>query len=509
MPRGLIVNVSADAMFECVPFPAPLEKAAAEQMVEGYNGLIERYVGTQVSHLFFNVNFQRAAYRSTAWDSYWDVGDPAKQTSGWPRKSWLVFKAGVDPFAICIERARERGLSPWLSMRMNDTHYINDATKANRFWQQHPELRRAANSGFDFAHAAVREHHMALIRELLERYDADGLELDWMRFAWHFTPGQEEQGRAILTEFMRAVRKLADGWAKTRGHPIGIAARVPSRPKFAAGLGMDGVAWVQQGLVDILIPHATWRPTDTDTPIEEWRRLIGDVKHDYTLAAGADLWIQGMPGGVLMRDNLESARGFTAAMLDRGADAVYLFNHFNTSDFRHTFARPDGSKHLRDEYRTLMSEVGKLETVLGKPRRHVLTFVDTAPPGVPNPRPLPADLKKGKPVRFRLHTGPKPTGGRVVLRVGLDSRPDVWQAKLAAKLNGAACKPIGDLNKPGDFKPRRGGSPVVWSVAEVAPRVAQLEAPLAAMQRGHNTVEVSLAEGGDQRIVWLEIYLVP
>lgn len=510
MPCRLIVNISADAMFECVPFPAPLEKATAEQMAEGYRRLAERYAGTQVTHLFLNVNFQRAAYASTAWDTYWTCDDPAKQTAGWPRKSWLVHKAGVDPFAVTIAECRKRGLSPWLSMRMNDTHYINDPTKADTFWQQHPELRRAANSGFDFAHAAVRDHHLALVRELLDRYDADGLELDWMRFAWHFKPGQEEKGRAILTAFMREVRKLADEAVKRRGHPVGIAARVPSRPAFALALGMDGVAWAQQGLVDILIPHCTWQPTDTDTPVEEWRRIIGQTERGTMLAPGADLWIRGTPGGVLMRDNLASARGFSATLLDRGADAIYLFNHFNTGDFRHQFVRPDGTKHLRDEHRTLMSEVGALATLLGKPRRHVVTFVDTAPPGAPNPRPLPADLKPSQPATFRVHTGPKPESGRVVLRVGLAERPGLWQAKLAATLNGVDCKPIENLNKPGEFHPRKEyGAPVVWSVGEVAPRVAQLDAPLAALRRGHNTIELSLASGGAQQVVWLEVYLLP
>jgi hypothetical protein len=510
VPRGLIVNISADAMFCCVPFPAPLDQATAEQMVQGYHALVERYVGTQVSHLFLNVNFQRAAFDSEVWAAYWDVSDPAKQTSGWPRMSWLVHRAGVDPFAVCIAACRKRGLSPWLSMRMNDTHYIGDAAKANPFWKGRPELRRAPNSGFDFARAEVREHHLALVRELLERYDADGIELDWMRFAWHFKPGQEEAGRPLLTEFVRQVRMLTDQTARRRGHPVGIAARVPGRPDFARGLGMDGGAWVKEGLVDVLIPCSTWRPTDTDMPIEQWRRLIGETGVRFTIAAGADLWIQCRPGGVLMRDNLASARGFTAAMLHRGADAIYLFNHFNTSDFRHQFKQPDGTTVLRDEYRTLMSEVGKLDTVLGKPRRHVLTFADTAPPGVPNPRPLPAELKEGQPFTVRLYTGPRPKGGNVILKVGLDERPGLWVARLAATVNGTACRPMADLNQPGDFqRPRGRGSHVVWRVAEVAPRVAQLACPHTVMQDGSQGIEIGLAEGEPQRVVWFEAAIAP
>ena len=46
-------------------------------------------------------------------------------------------------------------------------------------------------------HPEVRKHHMALIHELAQRYDFDGLELDWMRFGFHFRPGHEREGAQI------------------------------------------------------------------------------------------------------------------------------------------------------------------------------------------------------------------------------------------------------------------------------------------------------------------------
>ncbi len=62
-----------------------------------------------------------------------------------------------------------------------------------------------------YAHAAVREHQMSFVRELLERYDPDGLELDWMRFGYHLTPGREQEEGTILTEFVREVRDADQG----------------------------------------------------------------------------------------------------------------------------------------------------------------------------------------------------------------------------------------------------------------------------------------------------------
>lgn len=49
----------------------------------------------------------------------------------------------------------------------------------------------------------VYEHHLKLVREILSKWDMDGLELDWMRWAMHFPPGGELEGRQVLTRFVR------------------------------------------------------------------------------------------------------------------------------------------------------------------------------------------------------------------------------------------------------------------------------------------------------------------
>ncbi len=46
-------------------------------------------------------------------------------------------------------------------------------------------------------------------------------------------------------------------------------------------------------------------------------------------------------------------------------------------------------------------------------------------------------------------------------------------------------------------------------VAGVAPRVVQFAVPPAAVRRGHNTVEVGLEGGQDQKVIWVEILIAP
>ncbi len=331
-PReGLIVNLAADALVVCTPFgevkkwarfDGKIEELSREEVLEGYRKQIDRYAGTQVSHIFLNANYQRACYQSDVWDSYWDIEDPDTNLTGWQREAWQVHRHGVDLYAVCIEHCRARGISPWVSMRMNDTHYIDDPHKANTFWKEHPEYR--CRQGLNFALPEVRRHHLNLVEELLARYDIDGIELDWMRFPDHHVhPGA---GCTHLNEMMREVRQMADEAGRRRGRPIQVAARIPAIPDVAIRLGMDGVTWVKEGWTDMLIASPVWRPSDTDIPIKEWRKRIGKVDRPYRIVAATDLWIQSSAGGKLMLDTPETARGFAVAHLDRGADQIYRFN---------------------------------------------------------------------------------------------------------------------------------------------------------------------------------------
>lgn len=128
--RGLIVNLSADSLFDPGGLPFPVEDFEdREKIVEGYGKLIDRYAGTQVSDLFLNANYQRTCFPSRTWTSFWDCDDPDSQVAEWPRQAWLAHRAGVDPFEVCIGSCRAQGISPWISMRMNDWHYLDDPCK--------------------------------------------------------------------------------------------------------------------------------------------------------------------------------------------------------------------------------------------------------------------------------------------------------------------------------------------------------------------------------------------
>ena len=463
---------------------------------------VDQYADTQVLELMLCPSAMRTSYGSKVWQPIWHGYDPngpddqpllaslssdqRTQMRRWVHTAWKLHADGIDPYAVWIDRARERGIRPWLSMRMNDIHSVDDEQNVMHSdrWRQRPDLRRVTyrqagpwqDRAFDYGRAEVREHHMALIRELAERYDFDGLELDWMRFGFHFRPGHEAEGCELLTAFTTQVRNLLDEWQQRRGHEIKLGARVPSRPQTARDLGMDGVRWAREGLLDMLVVTPFWASTEPDMPIEVWRKLLDGAK--TTLAAGLEINVRPFPGAEAHRNSSETTRGAAAGLLERGAQRVYLFNYMDSDTAMADMAN----------YRTMLCELGSLETLAGKPRRHVLTYPDTWPPGVPQPCALPADCAAGSWRAFRLPTGPKPEGAEATVVLGIAGNETADTSEWDVRVNCELCAPLGPIELP---EPRPSA------------RTCGFRLPPAAMHAGDSVIE--FCPGQDVRIEWVEV----
>jgi hypothetical protein len=457
---------------------------------------VDQYAGTQVRELLLCPNAMRTSYASDVWDPIWHGYDPTApddqplfaslqpderaRARGWVHTAWQLWHDGIDPYAVWMARAREHGISPWLTMRMNDLHGVDDERcfMHSEFWRSRPDLRRVPyrfsgwpDRAFDYGQPEVRDYHLALIRELVERYDIDGLELDWMRFGWHFRPGSEAEGARLLTEFTAEVRAVLDMWEQQRGHRIRLGARVPSRPATALGLGMDAVAWARRGLVDWLVVTPFWATCEPDMPMELWRGLLDGT--DVTLCAGLEVLLRPYPAfaGYPM-NSLETVRGAAATLLDRGADRVYLFNYMDAET-----AMADVTR----DYRILLCEAGDPATLAGKSRRHVVTFSDTWAPGEPEGYLLPARLNAGGWAGFRVPA--VPAGGDTTVVIGL-----LDGVAPAVRLNGVPCPPAGPITLP---EPAPSFPTCAYAV------------PAGTLHRGYNLVEVHATEPAT--VGWVEI----
>ena len=469
--------------------------------VEAY---IDQYAtGGKVTHLFFNVNAQRASFRSATRESVWDLVPGMseeelhkiwRESTVYPGAGPLVAKAlydnGIDPYAVWIQRSREKGISPWLSVRMNDVHYAEDRMHFfhSEFWRSNPHLWRVPNStgvdwngyAFDYAHQAVREYQLSFIQELLERYDPDGIELDWNRNPYHLRNGRYSLDAHYIDEFVSQVRSLTQEWAVERGRDIGLCVRVPSYPDAAESLGLNAALWAREGWVDVIVPAPYYSTTDYNIRLDIWRERLGNSAGNVRLlpcseARTCAFW-PAEPAFYTQR--LSFLYAFVDIARFREADGIYLFNWF------------DGGPNSNTIYRQLLLEGIDDEYIMSRERRYPVTYRDIAPAGVSNDMQLPRELNAEQSIRIMM--GAIPENASVELILGFENRAGLDRATFSASLNGIN---LGNYEEDEELA-RLGSEPG---------RAVKFICPLQALQSGENEMKLLQTTGARQNLVWVEL----
>lgn len=443
-------------------YAASRSKAGVVPTEDEVRGLVRQYRGTDVTDLLFCIGGRIAGVTNgvkESWcDKYHQTTENGRQVSYTNHYLCLYREMeeelGLDRYALWIDEARRNGIRPWLSFRMNDCHCTFEPTSFLHpdFFHQHPEYRRVrhrAASGYfdnclDYSIAAVRERELAFIREMLDRYDADGVEIDWQREVYCFAPGQESA--AVMTAFMRSVRELADAAAKRRGHAVRVMARVPADPETALRFGFDAATWADEKLVDVLVPCPRWETTDNDIPTDLWKRLLR--KTGVQLAPGLELRICVHPWKAPFYMLTNQIRAWAAAQYSLGADGLYLYNYFDDPGWKNpkttywrSFDQPQETKGV-DWANQLkwLKEIASPEQVAAGPRDHMLTYHDLVPLWDEVRRPFPAHVEKGVPKFFRLATGRIPAGRTLRLRLGVKG----GQPPSQVFVNSRPCRYLGN-----------------------------------------------------------------
>ena len=434
---------------------------------------IDQYEGTQVTDVSFCLNgslsYVPSKVMETCFDKYLqkeENGVPVDYSNSSHRLAYdVVINQGIDMHKVWIDRCREMGIRPWLSFRLNDCHnnqdrtaltlsnFSHNAEKNGLTRIRHRQPEDYHDRCLDFKKEEVRRLLLAYIEEQVNRYDADGVELDWMREMFCFVPGEEEQGREILNEFTRQVRRILDAAEKKWGHEMKIMARLPRDPVQAYQDGFDYYTWVREHLVDVLVVTPRWASCDNQMPLEVWRKILDNLnaaagnspETEVRLAGGMEILSRSRQKAPLLYTHLEAAQANAAQFWGMGADKVYLFNYMDLQDPPHvedyTFGRP---YDIGDNYPELLNTVGAPETCLGVRRDHMLTYQDVGLPWQTLERPLPAELeleaRPGEYSRrkfFRLPTGKIPEGSRVTLLLGISGGTE---ENLEAYVNSCPCR---------------------------------------------------------------------
>lgn len=454
-------------------------RTPGEMTREGLLAWVDQYAGTRVTHLFLCPNCKKADFDSKTREPIWESlgGQPDSRR---PENAKRLNDAGLDPYAVWIARCREKGISPWITMRMNDVHCVNEPEHwiHSSFWREHPQYW-LPNRGLNYAEPEVYEHNFSFVRELLERYDADGLELDWMRFCRLLPPGKERENAHVLTKFVTETRAMADEWEKKRGHEILISVRIPTVPETAEALGMNVTDWAKNGLIDWIVPSPEWSSADFDIPVGAWKERLAGT--NVKVIPGFEHSMRALPSRPRTENDLASLYGWAETMRFHGADGLYLFNWMDSQTLP---VRPE-------EYAEVLKNglgVDFLRTVPVK--RFPITFHDTTAGGVSSGAQLGKSLKDGG--TFVVPHGCASGAGKPTVVLGIDGT----NGKAAeVTLNGV--RPIAYAWEDAAVK-RIPCQTVRWYVF-----------PENALISGANTVVASPSPEAEGLIHWVEIRLEP
>ncbi|MDO5581979.1 MAG: hypothetical protein Q4G69_12690 [Planctomycetia bacterium] len=426
----LMINEDNDHYFK---------KSSSKMNTADLQAFIDQFAGTKVTHILFCPNGQRTSYRSSVHESIWDNIDRYKKPDIWSVNCKLLFDKGIDPYKVWIDRCRQKGISPWLSMRMNDVHYATtpDYFRSTDHWRNHPQWwckPYAASGGwalfaYDYSHEEVRQYHLALVEELLTLYDIDGFEMDWMRFCQHLTWRHEQEKSIFLTDFVKNVRALVKKAETKWGHKITLGARVPAAPDIAAAKGINAVEWCKAGLIDSLVVSPFFLATDHDISINLWKEQLGEKANSVEIVPAIDNGSSPYPGAPRTGNDPALLYGWVNEMYARGANAIYLFNwtYFDLT---------------LPEFRTVLEEGLAPQIVLNKPRRHALAYRDVNPKGYKQIIQLPKTTDHSN--TFSIDIGKKPDAKKVSVVLALTNRDGKRTNGTETEIKGTL--PIVSLN---------------------------------------------------------------
>jgi hypothetical protein len=298
-------------------------------------------LGTQVDSIFYCTwcsGFGLCTHKSP-------VAEPFIATTGvfTPNKTKEFHDKGLDPLTIMVEFAKRNGLEIFWSMRMNDYHdgdYQDYPEMFPKFKKDHPQYlfgtpeNRPTGiadgrvwAGVDYGRTEVRERAYRLIEDVCQRYDVDGIEMDFFRHlvffrkhAWGEPCGDEE--RAMMTGLLRRIRRMTEEVAIRRGRPLLVAVRVPDSMGYCRGIGLDIERWLREDLVDIMTVGGYFRLSPWETSAQ--------LGHKYGVPVYASLDDSRMRDDEgKVRDSPECYRARAMEAWLAGVDGIYMFNAFN------------------------------------------------------------------------------------------------------------------------------------------------------------------------------------
>jgi hypothetical protein len=412
---------------------------------------------------------------------------------------------GGDLVQLFVEACRARGIAPFISFRLNDAHHKEhvEAKRGDRipggafsglsqFYHDHPEYRIGPNvqSGsqhvLNWAIPEVRARKLAFLAELCERYDVEGLELDFLRYYSFFQLGETsvEQRRAIQAGFIAEVRTLLDRTARGGRHRW-LSVRIPSLLGAFDPLGIDVAAFARAGVE--MFNLSGYYPTEQQTDAPAIKQSLPDaavyLELTQTTQRGENVGAERKYDDFEFRRTTVSQMTTTAHLAyARGLQGISLFNFAYFREHgtpgRGQFGEPPLAILPRLKDRAWLAE---------QPQEY---FLARGAEDLRAERPLgsvpkPRMLQPGKPVELRLDLA-APSGG--------------WKSGGRLRVEASAAIGAGEVRA-------LCGEVMLESVQDGPPNVRAWDVPVSAVRGGLNVVRLERIAGEGIQLLFVELAL--
>ena len=255
---------------------------------------------------------------------------------------------GADPLQTAIEACRSRSIEIFWTLRMNDVHDNFYEERLSQWKKDHPEMLmgkpqdkdsyppsdpRSVWTFADFAHPEVRDLIVTIVRDVLSRYDLDGIDLDFLRHPAFFQETRLSQPVSqehvdMLTDMVARIRQEVLAASQRKSKPILLSARVLPTFRLNRYFGFDIERWVQEDHVDFIVLGGGYDPFTM--PVQE----MIDRGHEWGIPVYVCLSHSGFQSASedvedsQVGNTIECWRAAAANAWYAGADGIMTFNLF-------------------------------------------------------------------------------------------------------------------------------------------------------------------------------------
>ncbi|HNS32144.1 MAG TPA: hypothetical protein PKN36_04120 [bacterium] len=308
----------------------------------------------------------------------WDMGFAEDSFATWTGSSLLPpvnhegynrwFTRGIDCVKKLVEETRKRGMEAIWNHRVCPVDFpvpyavqcpFDSPLRNNYLKSQHPGWINECwwpRGLWNLASRGLRKHKLKYFRELMTRYEFDGLELDFARHTPCLPQGREWENREHVTSFIRQTRKLLCELEAAGNKTLTLGARVAENVEGCHADGFEVEKWIEEELIDFLLLGGR----TSRVALDEFKSLCKDkYVNIYPSFDGFHA------GDGYFSPPVEYYRGVFSNFLFQGADGISLFNWTCARETKYRELNlPAESRCPSQE--TALCEAGGLEKMKGK-----------------------------------------------------------------------------------------------------------------------------------------------